>query len=131
MESGYKSLRLDAMKRVRKRTRTRTTGKRRLGRQPGAKNKSTLHRELLAKQAMLATDRPFAVDLMDAEIERLAELVRLLHPWDENGVPIKGKSVQSFLWASELRRDYLQMRARIRRPGCRLCRSFRQASRTA
>jgi hypothetical protein len=48
METGYKILR--SQRRVKKRTRTRTSGTRRRGREKGSKNKSTIQRELLAKR---------------------------------------------------------------------------------
>ena len=33
------------------------------------------------------------------------QLVELLFPWDENGVQLKGKSVNAYYWASEMRRE--------------------------
>jgi hypothetical protein len=107
METGYKILR--SPRRVKKRTRTRTSGTRRRGRQAGSKNKSTIQRELLA-EGMLATE------IMDQEIARLGELMTLLYPWDEDGKQITGKSVNAYYWASELRRDYLHMRAPYQSP---------------
>ena len=50
----------------------------------------------------MGTGAPFATEIMDQEIERLGELVKLLYPWDANGVQITGKSVNSYYWASEL-----------------------------
>jgi hypothetical protein len=113
METGYKILR--SQRRVKKRTRTRTSGTRRRGREKGSKNKSTIQRELLAKRELLANGL-LAVEIMDQEIERLGELTTLLYPWDENGKQITGKSVNAYYWASELRRDYLHMRAPYQSP---------------
>jgi hypothetical protein len=115
METGYKCLR---KKRIRQRTNTRTQGTRRSGRQPGSKNQSTIAKELLAKQAMLGnSDGLLAVEIMDQEIERLGELETVLYPWDAEGKQITGKSVNSYYWVSELRRDYLHMRAPYQTPG--------------
>ena len=50
------------------------------------------------------------------EIARLGELMTLLYPWDDDGVQITGKSVNAYYWASELRRDYLHMRAPYQSP---------------
>jgi hypothetical protein len=85
-----------------KRTRTRTSGTRRRGRQAGSKNKSTIQRELLAKRELLA-EGMLATEIMDQEIARLGELMILLYPWDEDGKQITGKSVNAYYWASELR----------------------------
>jgi len=113
METGYKILR--SQRRVKKRTRTRTSGTRRRGRQPGSKNKSTIQRELLAKRELL-TEGMLATEIMDQEIARLGDLMTLLYPWDEGGKQIAGKSVNAYYWASELRRDYLHMRAPYQSP---------------
>jgi hypothetical protein len=112
MESGYKIL---SHRRVKKRTRTRTSGTRRRGREKGSKNKSTIQRELLAKRELLA-EGLLATEIMDQEIARLGELMALLRPWDEDGKQITGKSVNAYYWASELRRDYLHMRAPFQSP---------------
>ena len=98
METGYKILRLQ--RRVKKRTRTRTSGTRRRGREKGSKNKSTIQRELLAKRELLA-EGMLATEIMDQEIARLGELMTLLYPWDEDGKQITGKSVNAYYWASE------------------------------
>jgi hypothetical protein len=57
-----------------------------------------------------------ATEIMDQEIARLGELMTLLYPWDEDGKQITGKSVNAYYWASELRRDYLHMRAPYQSP---------------
>ena len=101
METGYKILR--SQRRVKKRTRTRTGGTRRRGREKGSKNKSTIQKELLAKRELLA-EGMLATEMMDQEIGRLGELMTLLYPWDEEGKQIVGKSVNAYYWASELRR---------------------------
>jgi hypothetical protein len=44
------------------------------------------------------------------------QLVELLFPWDENGVQLKGKSVNAYYWASEMRRDFLALRAPYQSP---------------
>jgi hypothetical protein len=113
METGYKSLR---KKRIRQRTNTRTQGKRRSGRQVGSKNQSTIARELRAKQELLGTGAPFATEIMDQEIARLGELMTLLYPWDAEGKQLRGRSVSPYYWASELRRDYLALRAPYQSP---------------
>ena|SRR6516165_2432882 len=113
METGYKILR--SQRRVKKRTRTRTSGTRRRGREKGSKNKSTIQKELLAKRELLA-EGMLATEMMDQEIGRLGELMTLLYPWDEEGKQIVGKSVNAYYWASELRRDYLHMRAPYQSP---------------
>jgi hypothetical protein len=112
MQTGYKCLR---KKSIRARTNTRTSGKRRRGRELGSKNKSTLERELLAKQELL-TDDLRAVNLMDEEIVKLGQLMEVLYPWDDEGKQLKGKSVNSYKWASELRRDFLALRAPYQSP---------------
>jgi hypothetical protein len=112
MQTGYKCLR---NKRIRARTNTRTQGKRRGGRQKGSKNQSTIQRELVATQELL-TDDLRAVDLMDEEIVKLGRLMEVLYPWDDEGKQMRGKSVNSYKWASELRRDYLALRAPYQSP---------------
>src|SRR3954471_19314915 len=112
METGYKCLRKRS---VRARTNTRTTGKRRKGRALGSKNKATVERELLAKQE-LVTDDLRAVDLMDMEINNLARLMETLYPWNAEGKVVRGKSVNSYKWASELHRDFLSLRAPYQSP---------------
>jgi hypothetical protein len=57
-----------------------------------------------------------ATEIMDQEIARLGELMTLLYPWDEDGKQIAGKSVNTYYWASELRRDYLHIRAPYQSP---------------
>ena len=57
-----------------------------------------------------------ATEIMDQEITRLGELMTLLYPWGEDGKQIAGKSVNAYYWASELRRDYLHMRAPYQSP---------------
>src|SRR5215831_14961636 len=113
METGYKILR--SQRRVKKRTRTRTSGTRRRGREKGSKNKSTIQKELLAKRELLA-EGMLATEMMDQEIGRLGELMTLLYPWDEDGKQITGKSVNAYYWASELRRDHLHMLAPYQSP---------------
>ena len=113
METGYKILR--SQRRVKKRTRTRTSGTRRRGREKGSKNKSTIQRELLAKRVLLA-EGLLATEIMDQEIARLGELMTLLYPWDEDGKQITGKSVNAYYWVSELRRDFLALRAPYQSP---------------
>ena len=87
----------------------------------GSKNKSTIQRELLTKRELLA-EGMLATEIMDQEITRLGELMTLLYPWGENGKQITGKSVNAYYWASELRRDYLHMRAPYQSPRCLRCR---------
>jgi hypothetical protein len=83
----------------------------------GSKNQSTIAKELLAKQAMLGnSDGLLAVEIMDQEIDRLGDLETVLYPWDAEGKQIPGKSVNAFYWVSELRRDYLHMRAPFQTP---------------
>jgi hypothetical protein len=114
MDSGYKSFR---SKRVTKRTHTRTRGSRRAGRKPGAKNIKTREREaLLKKGATFCSDGRLAVEIMDQEIDQLAELVNVLYPWDAEGKQLKGKSLNAYYWARELKRDFLAMRAPYQSP---------------
>jgi hypothetical protein len=87
-ESGYKIL---SHRRVKKRTRSRTSGTRRRGREKGSKNKSTIQRELLAKRELLA-EGLLATEIMDQEIARLGELMTLLYPWDEASTMASGLS---------------------------------------
>lgn len=118
MDTGYKSFRRKGRsKRVTKRSNTRTQGKRRSGRQPGAKTNKTREREaLLKKGATFCADGKLAVEIMDEEIDELADLVRVLYPWDENGKQLKGKSVNAYYWAREMRRDFIALRAPYQTP---------------
>ena len=113
METGYKSLR---KRRIRQRTQTRTQR----GREPGSKNNASVAREILEREAVkkgaLLINGKLAVEIMDEEIAAFEALMRVLYPWDEAGAPIKGKSIQSYYWASEMRRDYLALRAPYQSP---------------
>jgi hypothetical protein len=112
METGYKSLRQKDKKRVRQRTHKRTQR----GRKPGSKNIATLQKEALADIARIAANGKLAVEEMDVEIARFDELQRTLYPWDAQGTQLKGKSVQAYYWACEMRRDYLALRAPYQTP---------------
>jgi len=109
MESGYKSLRQST--RTRKRTRTRTQR----GREKAAMGTKAL-RDLFTKKGATLTNGKLAVEIMDEEIAKFEQLMITLHPWDKDGTQIRGKSVQAYYWASEMRRDYLQMRAPYQSP---------------
>jgi hypothetical protein len=113
LQTGYKCLRTP--RRVRKRTRTRTNGKPRRGRQLGSKNKSTIQKELLASRQMLASDL-LAVERMGREITRLEQLAATLYPWDSEGRVIRGKSPNSYKWACELHRDFIALLAPFQSP---------------
>ena len=111
MQTGYKSLR---PKRVRQRTQTRTN--KRGGRKPGQKNLATLIKEEAQLRAMAAANGKLAVEEMDVEIARFADLERVLYPWDKAGQKLNSKSVQAYYWACEMRRDYLALRAPYQTP---------------
>lgn len=100
-------------KRVKKRTRAR--GARRMGRVKGSKNKTTIERELLAKRELLSNGK-LAVEIMDEEIERFAELEKVLYPWNERGEKLKDKSTNAYFWCCEMRRDYISLRAPYQSP---------------
>jgi hypothetical protein len=109
MQTGYKVLR---KKVVRQRTQKRTNRQRKLS----AKVETAILKEETVQRAMLASNGKLAVELMDEEIDSFAELEKVLYPWDDKGKPLKGKSVQAYYWACEMRRDYLALRAPYQTP---------------
>jgi len=109
MESGYKSLR------SKKRTRQKTNYRAKRGRPLNSKNRSTIEKELKAEIAQLPNGK-LAVEEMDVEIARFEKLQEVLYPWGEDGKLIEGKTEQAYYWASEMRRDYVQMRAPYQSP---------------
>jgi hypothetical protein len=69
----------------------------------------------MAQRGMLANGK-LAVEIMDEEIERFAELEKVLYPWNKNGEKLRDKSVHAYYWACEMRRDYIALRAPFQSP---------------
>lgn len=109
METGYKILR---KQRIKKRSKTRTQRKRNGGKRVAAKQLKSVQVELPIEQL----DGKQAVEVMDDKIAHFDALMKTLYPWDNEGKQIRGKSVQAYYWASEMHRDYVQMRAPYQSP---------------
>jgi hypothetical protein len=109
MDTGYKILR---KQRIRKRSKSRTQRQRAGGKRVAAKQLKAVQVELPVQPL----DGKLAVDVMDEQIAHFEALMKTLYPWDEHGTQRKGKSVQAYYWASEMHRDYVQMRAPFQSP---------------